>query len=320
MLKSKNKAKSDKILQILIVLTVLLSSLYIISFTRSCSSADKREKVKTALVNQKYKDSINSIILQDASGCIELSLDQGFWNIRNLTQKTSSIPASKERVNTLLEELIKVRNMYKVSDKINKNSSLGLTNGTEFHIRYTYNSENSDKGSFRELIFGNQDFSLSSRFLMTGESTQVYEIDNSMDTYLTTSIQSWVEPYIISRTVGSTDIQNITAVLKTEDGKKTIKRNKATNENIDKLLELRHGGIPSESEIDESKNNEADLELQIENGNKSKIILEITQSKNQEGSYTVKVRYFKPDSKSAFYTSYSKISTWTYNKIKEITL
>ena len=308
MLKSKNKAKSDKILQILIVLTVLLSSLYVISFTRSFSSADKREKVKTALVNQKYKDSINSILLQDASGCIELSLDQGFWNIRNLTQETSSIPASKERVNNLLEELIKVRNLYKISDKINKNSSLGLTNGTEFHIRYTYNSENSDKGSFRELIFGNQDFSLSSRYLMTGESTQVYEIDNSMDTYLTTC------------TVSSTDIQNITAVLKTEDGKKTIKRNKGTNENTDKLLELRHGGIPSESEIDESKNNEADLELEIENGNKSKIILEITQSKNQEGSYTVKVRYFKPDSKSAFYTSYSKISTWTYNKIKEITL
>ena len=320
MLKSKNKAKSDKILQILIVLTVLLSSLYVISFTRSLSSADKREKVKTALVNQKYKDSINSILLQDASGCIELSLDQGFWNIRSLTQETSSIPASKERVNNLLEELIKVRNLYKISDKINKNSSLGLTNGTEFHIRYTYNSENSDKGSFRELIFGNQDFSLSSRYLMTGESTQVYEIDNSMDTYLTTSIQSWAEPYIISRTVSSTDIQNITAALKTEDGKKTIKRNKGTNENTDKLLELRHGGIPSESEIDESKNNEADLELEIENGNKSKIILEITQSKNQEGSYTVKVRYFKPDSKSAFYTSYSKISTWTYNKIKEITL
>ena len=200
MLKSKNKAKSDKILQILTVLTVLLSCLYVISFTRSFSSADKREKVKTALVNQKYKDSINSILLQDTSGCIELSLDQGFWNIRSLTQETSSLPASKERVNNLLEELIKVRNLYKISDKINKNSSLGLTNGTEFHIRYTYNSENSDKGSFRELIFGNQDFSLSSRYMMTEKSTAVYEIDSSLDTFLTTSIQNWTEPFIISNT------------------------------------------------------------------------------------------------------------------------
>ena len=155
---------------------------------------------------------------------------------------------------------------------------------------------------------------------MTGESTQVYEIDNSMDTYLTTSIQSWAEPYIISREVSNTDIQNITAVLKNEDGTKTIKKNYGTNENTEKLLELRHGGIPSESEINESKAKEPDFELEIENGNKSKIILEITQSESQEGSYTVKARYFKPDSKSAFYTSYSKISTWTYNKIKEITL
>ena len=320
MLKSKNRPKFEKNLRILIVLTVLLSVLYVISFTKSCSSTDKREKVKTALVNQKYRDSIDSILLQDASGCIELSFSQGFWNIRSLTQETSSLPASKDRVNNLLEELIKVRNLYKISDRINKNSSLGLTNGTEFHIRYTYKSENSDKGSFKELIFGNQDFSLSSRYLMTGESTHVYEIDSSMDTYLTTSIQSWAEPYIISRTVSSTDIQSITMILTDQEGKKTINKIQGRNESIEKLLELRHGGIPSESEIIESSKSEPDLELEIENGNKSKIILEITQLKSQEGSYTVKARYFKPDSKSAFYTSYSKISSWTYNKIKEITL
>ena len=56
------------------------------------------------------------------------------------------------------------------------------------------------------------------------------------------------------------------------------------------------------------------------NGNKSKIILEIFSLSGEESSFVVKVRYFKPDADAAFYTSYSKISAWTYNKIKEITL
>ena len=144
---------------------------------------------------------------------------------------------------------------------------------------------------------------------MTGESTQVYEIDDSMDSYLTTSIQSWTEPYIISRQIVSTDIQ-------------TINR-KADIENKEKLLELRHGGLPELSELTAliiNENQNPETELAIENGDKSRILLEIYKSVNDETSYIIKADYYKPDSKSAFYTSWLKISSWTYNKIKEITL
>ena len=299
MLNDKNSLKINKNSKILICVTAILVILYCLSFTKSCSSQDKREKVKTALVNQKYKESINTILLQDSTGSLELTKYDDFWIISDNINNNSSftIPASSERINNFLDELIKVRNLYKISDKINKNSSLGLNNGTEFHIRYNYGND-----SFRELIFGNQDFSLSSRYMMTGENTQVYEIDSTMDVYLTTSIQSWTEPYIISRQIVPTNDIQRTNVSDTQ-----------------KLLELRHGGLPSLTECEAIINQKPLTTIYLENGDKTSIKLEIFSSQN-ESSYIVKVSYFKPDSRTAFYTSSSKISSWTYNKIKEMTL
>ena len=330
---TKNNRKITHFNKLLIALTAFLAISYFLSFTKSCSSGDRREKIKSALVNQKYLENISFITLQDASGALELNNYKGFWTLQRISdysssqlQNTPSIPLAPERMNNFLNELIKVRNLYKISDKINKNSSLGLNNGTEFHITYAIPDSEGDTEGFRELIFGNQDFSLSSRYLMTGESTQVYEIDDSMDIYLTTSIQSWAEPYIISRAVQnfqSTDIQSLTVTQKEADGRKSINKligNKAATE---KLCELRHGGLPEVNEIltsAEAPDVVPDLELEIEKGNKSKIILEIFALQGQESSYLVKADYFNADSASAFYTAYSKISAWTYNKIKEITL
>ncbi len=328
MSEKKNKLKSGRENKILIVITILLAILYTLSFVKNAAS-DKRDKVKTALVNPKYKESIDSIRLQDSSSCIELKKENGFWIVHLTPQENSlseksylqiSLPLSQEKINNLLEELIRIRNMYKISDKINKNNSLGLTNGTEFHITYKYQDLNTGTEAFRELIFGNQDFSLSSRYMMTGENTQVYEIDNSMDLYLTTSIQSWAEPYIISRTTANTDIQSLSIIFTDEKKKKSIKKIREIDDNVKKLLDLRHGGLPSSDEVIKIDNTEADTEIEIENGDKSKIILKITQSDEQEGTFIVKTLYFRPDEQSAFYTSYSKISSWTYNKIKEITL
>ena len=325
MLNGKNSSNFNKKSNLLIALTAFLAILYFLSFTKNCSiqQQDKREKLKTALVNQKYKDSISYITLQDSTGNLELHNYNGFWTLQRLSDYVSSqvtepasVPVSPERINSFLNELIKVRNLYKISDKITKNSSLGLSNGTEFHIGYavsTPDTASEGKESFYELIFGNQDFSLTSRYMMSGENPQVYEIDDSLDPYLTTSIQSWAEPYIISRIAANTkDIQSIT-VFKTDS-----KSYKLTD--TSKLLELRHGGLPSLSEYEELNDKSALCTIQIENGDKTSEVLKIYKSDNQnENSYIVKVLY-KNAAGNTSYTSCSKISGWTYNKIIETTL
>ena len=327
MLKNKNSAKISNFSKLLIGLTVFLTILYFLSFTKSCSSSDKREKVRTALVNQKYKDKINEITLQDAGASIELKNTGDFWTVAKITESQKGplqlridLPASQERINNLLEELIKVRNLYKISDKISKNSSLGLTNGTEFHIRYTFTGDTSEdtRESFHELIFGNQDFSLSSRYMMSDKSTQVYEIDASMDNYLTTSIQSWAEPYIISREVLNLEIQSITASYTDEKGHKLINKIDGKSSGVNKLLDLRHGGLPASDQILDMKDIENSFRLEIENGDKTFIKLNIKPFDSGE-NYLVKTVYY--DSEGwALYNSYCTISRWTYNKIKEITL
>ena len=59
--------------KIFIAITVLLAILYFLSYTKSCTSGDRREKIKSALVNQKYKDDIIFFELSDASGSITIT-------------------------------------------------------------------------------------------------------------------------------------------------------------------------------------------------------------------------------------------------------
>ena len=307
---------SEKKNNILIIITAALTVLYALSFVKSCTSKDNREKVKTALINPKYKENISRIELSDATGNLELINQNNFWIVKTAAPDGSSIqnnelslPVSKERLENFLTNLITIRNLYKISDKINNNSSLGLTTGTEFHIRYYYND------TFRELIFGNQDFSLSCRYLMTGESTQVYETDGSLDTYLTTQIQSWAEPLIISQLVSG----KITA----QDVQRTqvfSQNHSSTITDIQKLLDLRHGGLPSADELLSAKNSSIpDTTITLELGNKNEIEVKIYQTKS-ENEYIVLTAYKTQKTDLPYYTSTSKISSWTYNKIKEITL
>lgn len=306
MLKKINDSTKNKIL---LIITALLAVLYILSFTQVFSSKDRREKLKTSLVNPKYKETISSFELSDAAGSLEIVKKGSFWT-------ADSIPVSSERIENLISDLTTIRNLYKISDKITKNSTFELTNGTEFHLRYF-----TDTG-FHELVFGNQDFSLSSRYMMTEKSTQVYETDDSFDKYLTTSIQSWSEPYIISRQVlghiNQKDIQTVN-ITEAENGR-VIKYSKLSDaEKIKNLLELRHGGSAG---INSEKVLLADslMTLILELGNKKSIILEIyDENSPNETSYLVKSEY-KNEAGKTEYTGLCKISGWTYNKIKEITL
>ena len=302
MLNAKNSSKITKNTKLLIGLAAFLTLLYLMSFTKSCTSKDSRERIKTSLVNPKYKDSITSFELEDASGSLLLTNNGQFWT-------AGSLPASPERIQNLLENLTSIRNLYKISDKITQNSAFGLTNGTEFHLRY--NTED----SFHELIFGNQDFSLSSRYLMTEKNTQVYEIDNTLDNFLSTSQQSWAEPFIISQLVlgkiTANDIQRAQVINYESNHISSIS-------DPQKLLDLRHGGSPDFNSDDFkalTKEN-PQITINLELGNKNEIILKIYKSKN-ENEFIVLTEYISRKDTAPVFTSASKISSWTYNKIKE---
>ena len=202
--------KKEKINIILIATSIVLFFTYILSFT-TFSSTDKRKLVKTALVNNKYIDSINRFELSQGEQKITLSKEKAgggdVWFIL-AENNTKILPADKELVNNFLFKLTKVINMYKISDKISQNNSFGLTDSSTFCLKYYFSDS-----EFQQIYFGNLDFSNSFRYLMSGKTTTVYQVENTIDTFLNTKIQFWAEPNIISKqiiNISPDSIQKIT--------------------------------------------------------------------------------------------------------------
>ena len=115
--------------------------------------------------------------------------------------------------------------------KIEKDNSYGLTDGTELKIKYFFRDSKEKNLEEKEIIFGKTDFSQSSRYFMNGKNLNVYEVDSSLEKYLTFSEQLWYEPYIVSKetlnNISYKDIQRIKVIYdnKTKVYAKTVSDN-----------------------------------------------------------------------------------------------
>ena len=283
---------------------------YVASFFKT---TDKRKKMNTALVNTKYLPSITEIDLSQNGDELRLIKKNEIWFFEagsgtNPETNLELIPVEQKRVDNFLQELSKTRTAYKISDKIEKNNAYGLTDGSELVLRYYYSSSE----SYYELIFGNNDFSQTSRYFMTGKSAAVYEIDSSLNSYLSLSPQLWYDPYIISKALQKNlsykDIQRIKVDF---EGKPSVITTKADGfaDKVSKLIELRHGGKTEYKSI-----GSPELTLTLEKGDKSEITISIFATENQS-EYNVETIHSETRIKVN-----TKISLWTYNKIKEIML
>lgn len=281
---------------------IFLAILFPLSFTKSCKNTDKREILKTALVNPKYERAISKIELSSGGSKILLTKTEKNWLVSE-NESELTIPAQSRRVENFIKDLISVRNMYKLSDKFSQNSSYGLHSDETFTITYVYND-----GS-HSIYFGNQDFAQTSRYLMTDKNLHVYEINSSFDTYLTVNSSMWTDPYIVSNEVFGKITEDSVQSSKVFTGNSVTKI-----ADISKFLDLRHGGF---ADFTVALPEEIEMEINLELGNKASVNFEI-YSTNIESEYLVKSEYLGADN-SKYYTC-SKISSWTYNKIKEIML
>ena len=102
--------KKEKINIILIATSIVLFFAYILSFT-NFSSTDKRKLVKTALVNNKYLDSINRFELSQGEQKITLSKEKAgggdVWFILAENNK-KILPADKELINNFIGAKLKI--------------------------------------------------------------------------------------------------------------------------------------------------------------------------------------------------------------------
>ena len=314
MLKIKNKY--------LYIIIVILIFLYVFSFIFQRS--DKRKSLKSTLINPSYVNEIEYFELFDGDKEKLIFQKNGnVWEIhKNYENNIQKLPAESTIIKDFFKTASGVVNMYKISDTFTEDNSFMILKPGYIQFKYTY------KDKIYEIYFGAQDFSLSSRFVMSGKSTDIYEISNFMDKYLTTSVQFWCDSSLISQNVfGKIQVSDIQKNYVIFDDKMHI------FSDLQKLLDLRHGGFISDyknlqnEQINENsfqsrnenseKKFESKMEIFLELGNKNQITLNLFKLK--ENSF-VSVESVYENSVGEKFVYNSQISLWTYNKIKEITL
>lgn len=312
MLKIKNKY--------LYIIIVILIFLYVFSFIFQRS--DKRKSLKSTLINPSYVNEIEYFELFDGDKEKLIFQKNGnVWEIhKNYENNIQKLPAESTIIKDFFKTASGVVNMYKISDTFTENNSFMILKPGYIQFKYTY------KDKIYEIYFGAQDFSLSSRFVMSGKSTDIYEISNFMDKYLTTSVQFWCDSSLISQNVfGKIQVSDIQKNYVIFDDKMHI------FSDLQKLLDLRHGGFISNIQSNKDEQNpenaykndhqnkeyESKMTIFLELGNKNQITLNLFQLK--ENSF-VSVESVYENSVGEKFVYNSQISLWTYNKIKEITL
>ena len=273
MLKVKNKY--------LYIIIVGLLFLYIFSFIFQRS--DKRTYVKSSLINPSTVNKIDNFELFDGDKeKITFRKNGNVWEIIKIfDDNLQKLPAETKKIENFFKTASQIVNMYKISDTFTENNSFMILKPGFIQFKYF----TGDK--FYEIFFGAQDFSLSSRYVMSGKSTAIYEISNFLDNYLTTSVQFWCDSSLISQNVfGKIQVSDIQKNYVIFDDKMHI------FSDLQKLLDLRHGGFISNIQNQDEQNPEnpykngnqnkeyeSKMTIFLELGNKNQITLNLFQLK-----------------------------------------
>lgn len=293
-------------------INLFLLILFFVSFNSRFTNKDTSEIIKTELINEKNVNSITKIQFSQGNKKLFLIKNDDFWILKTDENSKNAMPGDTVKIEKFITDFASLRDIKKLSNKISEKNNYGFDDINSFKIRYFIDDDN-----FSDLIFGGQDFSLSSRYLMVSNKATVFELDDSLDSYLDLSIQQWSEPTIISKNVlGNVDETDIQSITITENGTNFIYTKNTTDDfftKANKLLELRHGGL---GESVSSANSVKDIKIEF--GNKEWVTLSFYNSTEEKEYIIVSQYYIEAINKKYYYTS--KISSWTYNRINEIML
>lgn len=295
--------KKNKINTYLIFGCILLVILYSFSFFKK-PTVDARKSLKTALVNPKYKTEIDCIVIKNNDDSITLKKNNSFWEISSSENPFIKLPADSQKINSFLEKLTSIIDVYKIADKKNNEENYDLDKNA-----YDFNFYVKNELSGR-ILFGKQDFSQTKRYVTSESNKKIFEMEDTIQNFLSVKINSWSEPFIISQQVlGSIKKDDVQRII-INNSEKYTNSSKNWDEYVLKLLDLRQGGIVSE----EINFDSLEYQLKLELGNKNEITIFVYNSDKGE-EFILKNIYFD-FSKNKTYEFYSLISSWTFSSLK----
>ncbi len=295
--KDRRLINNDKgifiILICLIAFLTISELLYLTVFSKN--GEKRRHQQEIQLLHEADISQVDGIIIQGGKEGLIFTRENNMWLLAELSKPQNKIPADTQQFAKLFVNLASTHTITKAGKKdsqIVNTYGLDENNGMVISLF-------KDGAEYQRLYFGSRDFSQSRRYFTTLELNSVFLCDSSFENFLNTSVQTWSDPYIISRQLKDEVFQM------------------GEPQQYEKLFELRHGGI-----ADFVPQNNPELNFTIHMGDKSAITLEITDitpDLDEAKEYAVKTTFDSPRLEKTFsYTT--KISLWTYNKIKEIML
>ncbi|MDD5790063.1 MAG: hypothetical protein PUE30_06035 [Spirochaetia bacterium] len=179
--------KNKKVNSILLCTAFVSFILFLFSFFSEDGNSVKA--VKSALVNPADGENIHKIIISSPSEVLTLQKEKKFWTCE---RGEACAFADEKNVLNLIKNLVKLRNMYKISDSIDGRSELGLVEGSAQIITVA----GSDGHVFSKLYFGSSD-ALTSRITVASERGKAcYETEDDFSVFLKTDLNFWSVPEI----------------------------------------------------------------------------------------------------------------------------
>lgn len=327
-----------KIDRLLLKLLAASAILFLFSLVFSNKGKSAQKSVESVILNQKYKNEVAEIEITEkgeaGSESITLAQHGDFWLLTKKDESTNSefcTLADKKIINSLIENAIKIRKMYTISDSAADYDSLGLGEKNATTLTFLKN----DGTLFTKVHFGHADSLKNRIFIRSERSKTAYECENDFQQYLTTETNYWSEGEILSEIKNPVQITLEThATRKADEGsevsaQKTLVLDEKSDNFTSKahaLLSLRHGTILSE-EVTTNAIKIAELTAQDGNGRITRIaFFEKTENASdgeaeQSYFYTKAVTPSEIDSaetRFAFYSEHAayEISAWTFARIK----
>ena len=307
---------------------LFLSSFF---FDRNSSS---QKPVKSALLNQKYKDSISKIIIETPAPKEETKEDDSL-NEQGAKEdpKKDKIVLSKEgdlfllysygiitqadekSIQILLENSSRLRNLYKISDSKAAKESFFLTEELASSVTFFIN----DGTEVSKIFFGIKDSLLSRIYVRSGKNDVCYETEDDLSRFLTASLDYWSEGKIICET--ENPVSFVWENLNFNDGSDEFYKIK------DKMLSFRHGKIMPIDRSNAEILKEKPVSFLTVQGGEGRILnimfFDFDSSFGESYLYTKNVipsEFDSLETNKAFSVQNAlfEISGWTYESIKNL--
>lgn len=280
--------KQKKINAFLTFTAVFSFLLFLFSFFKVNKTENKA--IKSALVNPSYSERIKTLIIQNPQELLTLRKQENYWTCEKSGIYTF---ADTKTIENFTAYLTKIRNMYKISDSKDAKIDLKLTEDSAVII--TIIDENSKILS--KLYFGNED-ALTSRIPVTTEKGKIcYETQDDFSPYLKTDLNFWAVPEIFFAIKNPSNLNLSASDLHT-------------------FQSLRHGKVFESTSLPVNAQFVKSITLYGQYDSSQRIDFYEYTARKKEGKnylYTLTV-----EPQSFYNNAIFELSSWTYDKIKEL--